>query len=115
MRVKIYNKTSKVILNENIIISDTFLKRLKGLMFKTDFKEGMLFKNLKYGSSIHSLFMKFTLEVYFIDERNVVFDKIILKPWKSYKPIKKAKYILEFKNKSKKRLKIDDEIELIFS
>lgn len=84
-------------------------------MFKSDFKDGMLFTDLAYGSSIHSSFMKFDIEVYFIDETHIIFDKIILKPWKHYKPRKKAKYILEFKNKSKKRLKINDEIELIFS
>lgn len=113
MTLKIYNITTKLILKEKIEISDTYFKRLKGLMFKKDFNNGMLFKNLNLGSSIHSCFMLFTIEVYFVDENNKIYEKTILKPWKSYKPQKKAKYIIEYKKSSKERFKIGDQIKLI--
>lgn len=76
--------------------ADNYLKRLIGLMFKKDIDYGLLFI-LKYGSSIHTCFMRFNIDVYFIDENKIIFDKITLKPWKFYKPSKKAKYILETK------------------
>ena len=76
--------------------ADNYLKRLFGLMFKKDIDYGLLFI-LKYGSSIHTCFMNFTIDVYFLDENKSVFEKVTLKPWKFYKPSKKAKYILETK------------------
>ena len=79
--------------------ADNYLKRLMGLMFKKDIDYGLLFI-LKYGSSIHTCFMRFNIDVYFLDENKIIFDKITMKPWKYYKPSKKAKYILETKEKT---------------
>lgn len=76
--------------------ADNYFKRLIGLMFKKDIDYGLLFI-LKYGSGVHTCFMRFTIDVYFLDESKMIFDKVTLKPWKYYKPIKKAKYILETK------------------
>lgn len=76
--------------------ADNYSKRLIGLMFKKNIDYGLLFI-LKYGSSIHTCFMRFNIDVYFLDENKIIFDKITLKPWKFYKPSKKAKYILETK------------------
>ena len=108
--IKIYNITTKKLLDENILVSDNYFKRLKGLMFKKDFGDGMLFKNLKYGSKIHTHFMRFPIDVYFIDENDSVFETASLEPWKSFKPFKKARYILEYKKSSKKRFKVNDKI-----
>ncbi|MBR0270940.1 MAG: DUF192 domain-containing protein [Methanobrevibacter sp.] len=76
--------------------ADSYFKRLLGLMFKKDIDYGLLFI-LKYGSSIHTCFMRFTIDAYFLDENKVIIDKTTLKPWKFYSPSKKAKYILETK------------------
>ncbi len=76
--------------------ADTYLKRLFGLMFKKDIDYGLLFI-LKYGSSIHTCFMRFNIDVYFLDENKKIIDKVTLKPWQYYKSCKKAKYILEVK------------------
>ena len=46
------------------------------LMFKKDIDYGLLFI-LKYGSSIHTCFMRFTIDIYFLDENKIVFDKVI--------------------------------------
>lgn len=94
-----------------ILYADTFFKRFKGLMGKKDFKGMMVFANLK-DSGIHTMFMRFEIDVYFIDENRKVFDKISLKPWKFYKPKKQAKYIVETK-KGKLNLKIGDELDII--
>ena len=76
--------------------ADNYLKRLIGLMFKKDIDYGLLFI-LGYGSGIHTCFMRFNIDVYFIDENKIIFEKITLKPWKYYNPSKKAKYVLETK------------------
>jgi uncharacterized membrane protein (UPF0127 family) len=90
--------------------ADNYIKRLLGLMFKKDIDYGLLFI-LKYGSSIHTCFMNFTIDVYFLDENKIIFEKVTLKPWKFYKPSKKAKYILETK-KNYINLKKGEKLEL---
>lgn len=94
-----------------IIYADTFFKRFKGLMGKKDFNEVMVFSNLK-DSGIHTMFMRFEIDIYFIDENMVVFDKVTLKPWRFYKPKKQAKYIIETR-KNRLNLKINDKIDFI--
>lgn len=76
--------------------ADNYFKRLIGLMFKKDIDYGLIFI-LRYGSSIHTCFMRFNIDVYFLDENKEIYDKTTLKPWKFYRPSKKAKYILETK------------------
>lgn len=94
-----------------IIIANTFFKRFKGLMGKKDFENGLLFTNLT-DSSVHTLFMRFEIDIYFIDENNIIYDKTTLKPWRFYKPKKQAKYILETR-KNKLKLKIGDCLDYI--
>lgn len=94
-----------------IIKADTFFKRFKGLMGKKEFEEGLLFTNLK-DSSIHTLFMRFEIDVYFIDKNKIIYDKVTLKPWKFYNPKKQAEYIFETK-KDKLKLKIGDCLDFI--
>lgn len=94
-----------------IIYADTFFKRLIGLMGKKDFKHCLIFTNLK-DSSIHTMFMRFEIDVYFMDENKIIFEKASLKPWKFYRPKKQARYILETK-KNKLKLKIGDKLDFI--
>lgn len=94
-----------------IIYADTFLKRLIGLMGKKDFEDCMIFTKLK-DSSMHTMFMRFEIDVYFIDENKIVFEKVSLKPWKFYRPEKQAKYVLETK-KNKLKLKIGDRLDFV--
>ena len=94
-----------------IIYADTFFKRFKGLMGKRDFNNVLVFTNLT-DSSIHTMFMRFEIDVYFIDENMMVFDKATLKPWRFYKPKRQAKYIIETK-KGILELDVNDKIEFI--
>ncbi|WP_407392564.1 DUF192 domain-containing protein [Methanobrevibacter sp.] len=80
-------------------------------MFKKDFDGGIIFTNLK-DSSIHTHFMRFEIDVYFLDENKTIFEKTTLKPWKFYRPKKQAKYILETK-KNKLKLEIGDKLDFI--
>ena len=95
----------------DIIYANTFFKRFKGLMLKKDIDYALIFTNMK-GSSIHTHFMRFEIDVYFLDENKVVFEKTTLKPWKFYRPEKQAKFILETK-KDVLKIEIGDKLDFI--
>ena len=94
-----------------IIYADTFFKRFKGLMGKKNFDYIMVFTNLT-DSSIHTMFMRFEIDIYFVDKNGVIFDKVTLRPWKFNKPKKQAKYIIETE-KNKLNLKIGDKLDFV--
>lgn len=114
----LYKKISNEKISE-VIIANTFQKRLLGLMFRQKTEFPMLFEipqniGSRMRSSIHSLFMRFDLKLVFIDKNNIVFEMADLKPWRLYVPKKEAKYIIEF-DKSKfenYNIKIGDKIEI---
>lgn len=91
--------------------ANSFCRRLIGLMGKRDIDFALLFCNMK-DSSIHTHFMRFAIDVYFIDENKIIFEKATLKPWKFYRPKKQAKYILETK-KDYLNLKIGEKLDFI--
>lgn len=103
-------KTDEVI-DIKVICANNFFKRFKGLMGKKDIDYVLLFTNLT-DSSIHTLFMRFEIDIYFIDENKVIFEKASLKPWRFHKPKKQAKYILETK-KDCLKLKIGEKLDFI--
>ena len=107
----ILNKTTDELINIKIKYANNFFKRFKGLMLRKNIDFGLLFTNLK-DSNIHTYFMISEIDVYFLDKNKVIFEKTSLKPWKFYKPQKKADYILETK-KDKLKLKIGDCLEFI--
>lgn len=107
----ILNKTTQELINIKIIKANSFFKRFKGLMMKKNIDFAMLFSNLK-DSSIHTHFMRFDIDVYFLDKNKVIFEKATLKPWKFYKPKRQANYILEAK-KDCLKLKIGDKLDFI--
>ncbi|WP_432645775.1 DUF192 domain-containing protein [Methanobrevibacter sp.] len=104
-------KTPHNPLEIKITYANTFYKRFKGLMLKKDFDGGLVFTNLK-DSGIHTIFMRFEIDIYFFDENKVIYEKVRLKPWKFYRPKKPAKFILETK-KDKLKLKIGDCLDFI--
>lgn len=107
----ILNKTTDKLINIKIKYADTYFKRFKGLMGKKDINFALLFCNLK-DSSIHTHFMRFDIDVYFLDKNKIIFEKTTLKPWKFYKPKKQAHYILETK-KNKLKIEIGEKLEFI--
>jgi uncharacterized protein len=74
---------------------DTFLKRLRGLMFrlKPIQTKGIIIEPC---NSIHMFFMFFSIDVVFLNKRNeIVYQKSNVKPWTIILPIKNAKSALE--------------------
>lgn len=79
--MQILNQTQNTILAEKVIIADTPFKRIKGLLGKKDFKPGEALI-IKPCNSIHTLFMRFPIDVLFVDKNNRVIKAISsLKPF----------------------------------
>ncbi|MEH7381314.1 DUF192 domain-containing protein [Bacillus sp. JJ1533] len=88
-------KTHIRILNLELKTYDTFLKRLKGLMFqlKPIKNEAII---LEPCNSIHMFFMFFPIDVVFLDKENrVVKTKEDVKPWTVIFPVKHAYKTIE--------------------
>lgn len=69
--MKIINQTKNTVLAEDAIIADTFLKRIKGLLGRKDFKPGGAL-TIKPCNSIHTFFMRFPIDGLFLDKDNCV-------------------------------------------
>jgi uncharacterized membrane protein (UPF0127 family) len=104
-------KDQKIICNAGL--ADTFFTRLIGLMFKSSLAEdeGLLIKFRYFGSEpIHGFFMRFPIDLIFLDADGVVVETALLKPWRVFKPKKKSAYVLEVREGfiEKNGLKISD-------
>lgn len=79
---------------EDVLIADTFLRRLKGYMFQKKPKYKAIL--IEPCNSVHTFFMNFDIDVLFLDENFLVVKKIeALKPRKIIMPIKEAAIVLE--------------------
>ena len=69
--MKIINTTRNQCLAENVLIADTVSKRLVGLLNKKSFSppEALI---IKPSNSIHTFFMRFPIDVIFLDRHNRV-------------------------------------------
>jgi len=88
-------KEDGTIISENVIIADTFFKRLKGLMFTKElpWKDSML---LKPCNEIHMFFMNYSLDVLYLDkDLKVVHMNEDLKPGKIGKRVKDSISVVE--------------------
>lgn len=93
--MRVLNKSRETELASSCNVADTFLKRFIGLMGK---------KNLETGSgllitpcnSIHMFFMKFPLDIVFLDRSNTVLYMVAgIKPWRVTKIVNNAHSVLE--------------------
>lgn len=92
MIYKLYHKEE--VLMDKIELADTFMKRLRGYMFYKHPPIKAL--AIKPCNSIHTFFMRFNIDVLFLDEDMVVLKKITgLKKNKMIMPVKEGKYVIE--------------------
>ncbi len=119
-KAKIINETKNMILIENCMIADSFFSRLIGLMGKKTLQtdQGMCISPCK---SIHTFFMRFDIDVIFVDNNYKVIKVIKgLKPWKISPYIKPAKYIIELSSRtineesSGNNIEVDDKLNIIY-
>lgn len=87
--------------------ANTFLKRLKGLMFKKNIDYILKIKT----NGIHTFFMKMNIDVYLTDKDNkVLYIYKNVKPNKIILPKKNVKYTYESKVNYIKNVKVGDTI-----
>ena len=92
-----------------IFIADSFIKRFLGFMFREKpHHEAILIKPC---NSIHTFFMRFPIDVLFINENMEVVKKIDgLKPGRIIMPQKKCKMVIEGKVGIFKNIKVGKKI-----
>ena len=78
----------------DMFFADTFIKRLAGYMFrKKPHHESIMFTPC---NSIHTFFMRFNIDVLFLNEDMIVIKKIEdLRPGCVVAPVKEGKYVME--------------------
>ena len=93
----------------NIFVADTFVERLLGYMFrKKPHKQAIIFEPC---NSMHTFFMKFNIDVLFLDENMEVIKMVKnLRPGKMIMPVIGAKSVLETEEGGFRNIKIGDKI-----
>ncbi|KKK36615.1 hypothetical protein WQ57_18370 [Mesobacillus campisalis] len=98
---------SKKEINYSIKVADSFLMRLKGLMFRRDplVEEGLWITPC---NSIHMFFMKFAIDAVFINKDGRIIKKVEnLQPWKVIKPVPEAYSVVELPAGAARKLKLE--------
>lgn len=115
--LKLINKSKKNIIVENLFLADSIWSRTKGLMGKKDLaeEEGLL---LVPCNSVHSMFMRFPIDLLFLDrELNIIRIIEKFKPWRATPMFRDCRQVVELKAgvALKKGVSVRDELEIIKS
>ena len=95
---------------DRVKIADTFMTRFFGLMPKKSLQDGEgLF--LQRCSSIHCFFMKFPIDVIYLDKNKTVLAIETVRPWRIGGIHKGTRHVLELKEGAGKALMIGKAIE----
>lgn len=96
----VHQATGKVLLS-HVVWCDSFVCKLRGLMFRTQLKpgEGLLMAEpyaSRSATAIHMLFMRFPIATIWMDKKFRVVDVVYARPWAlAYVPSTPARYTLE--------------------
>ena len=99
------------------VYCDSFICRLRGLMFRSKLaqNEGLLLVeegDSRFNASIHMLFVFMDLAVIWINSENMVVDSVLARAWHpAYAPRQPARYILEIHPDRMNEFKVGDQVE----
>src|SRR5689334_7479361 len=116
--IHIKNLTKPVNHHALVGYGDSFLSKLRGLMFRPrlDLNDGLLLvekRNSRLDTSIHMFFVPFDLAVFWINSDLTVVDKVIAKSWRpAYMPKADAQYTLEIHPSRFGDYEIGDKVEI---
>ena len=117
-QVVLLNKSKGINLGK-FDLADSFMSRFRGLMFRKDFERGLILKipssRSRHGSAIHMFFMRFPLDIIFVDEYKKIVDMVSIEPWKTYTPKVPSKYVIEMEQGAIKNFKLEIGDELDFT
>ena len=83
-----------VLIADKVYMADSYFKRLRGLLGKTQLQpgEGLLLTKV---SSVHCFFMKFTIDVVYLSDDMVVTGIETIPPWRVGKWVRGTAHTLE--------------------
>ena len=99
-------KREETLLFSRTTVADTFLSRFMGLMGKSGIPEdeAVVFPRC---NSIHTFFMRFPIDVVFVDDGGEVVDVVeSMRPWKMLMPRRGARHTIEMQANLSRRLGI---------
>ena len=100
---------------KSVVLAKTFASKALGLMFRKKF-DGVLVIDLGFetrrGAAIHTFFMRFDIDVFFVNGKYKVVDAVRnIKPWKILiMPKKACRYIVEARS-GKLKAKVGQKLE----
>ena len=106
LKIKALDKDKGVIVAEEVKLADTFFKRLKGLLGTKDLPsgKGLLIIPCK---QVHTFFMRYHLDLIFLDEDNTIVHIIEdIPPFRISPYIKESQKVLELKAGTIKQYKL---------
>lgn len=111
--MKVIHKKTNLEIASNVKLADSFFSRLVGLMFIKEMKgmDGLL---LEPGNSVHNCFVRFPIDVIFLDRENKIV-KIIrnFKPWRFSWIYFRSRRVLELNGGSlAKNIEEGDQLEV---
>ena len=115
MKYSLLNKSKNKQVLDSVFYAISLIDRLKGLIpyKKLEKHEGMFLSNC---TSIHTFFMSFSIDCYFLDRNNKVIEiKRNIKPYRISAPFSlRIKHVLEVEHIDGYQMEIDigDELEL---
>ena len=93
--MKIINVTRNTVLADNAIVAKTLLSRIIGLLNRKSLNQGEALV-ITHCSSIHTIFMRFSIDVLFVDKENKVIKAISnLKPFRLTYIYPRSSYVIE--------------------
>ena len=96
----------------------SFFDKFLGLMFrnKLEINEGIVFlygKESIINATIHMMFMRFPISVIWVNDENLIVDKVLAQPWRlAYAPNEPASAIYELHANIFDEFKIGEKINL---
>ena len=93
--MRLINQTRGTILAEEVIFANTSVKRLKGLLGNKSFLDGQALI-IKPCNCVHTLFMRFAIDVLFVDKNNKVISSLNkLEPFRFSRIYWKSQVVVE--------------------
>ncbi len=93
--MRLINQSANTILAEDVVFANTPVKRLKGLLGNKSFLDGQALV-IKPCNCIHTLFMRFAIDVLFVDKNNKVVKALKkLGPFRFSKLYWKSQIVIE--------------------
>ena len=115
--IRLVNKNQPLPSPLHVLYCDSFLCRLRGLMFSSSLAsdQGLLLveaRDSRIDTAIHMLFVFMDLAVIWINSEGIVVDTVLARAWwPAYVPHQPARYILEIHPGRLNEFKIGDRVE----